>query len=268
MVTRLHISAPWTAPLSQPAWRELWRMFGDGIPLPIALDVPTGSRVISVSQQEHEQLAVHHQLVTHGYATWRGGTIQLTDPARAMLAVLARPSSEVDVRMEIRGMPVRVLAAAPRWGDVVRVVMRDSVVSMEKVNTSAAALAAVDTLPASPGTGRIQALTIPAAGLERAMAHYRGSPSIDVLTRNIGSAAGQVHELLRHEPTLRAKFGAAARNRAGRRTRATSTLVVHDSPAGRHVVSRQRNHVTINRADSAQLVVTLTRHLNAAAGHA
>jgi hypothetical protein len=133
------------------------------------------------------------------------------------------------------------------------------------VDTSAPERAAVETLPASPGDGRIRALTIQVSDLEQAIERYRSDRFIDTLARNIGRAAGDVHDLLRRDPTLKAKFGVAARDRSGRRARDPYALVVHDSTAGRHVVARRDTHVTIDRADTRQITTMLSQRLDAAA---
>jgi hypothetical protein len=261
---RLPFFAPWTAPISLPAWQELWRIFNGGTPIPIVLDLPVESGIaVSTAEREMELLDIHHKLIVGRYAEWAPGAVHLTRAARNMLNVLARPHREVDVRMEIRGEPVRVLVAAPPRGRVVRVIIRHSVVAMDVVDTVVPELAAVETLPPSPGPGRIHALAIPVADLERAIERYRSVRFTETLTGNIGRVTEQVHRLLWYDPALRAKFGIAARDRVGKRARDPFAVVVHDSPDGRHTVARRGDHITVDRAANGQLTRMLTDRLNA-----
>lgn len=264
-MTQLRNRAPWKLPLSVAGWRELWRMFNDHTPIPVVLDLPREEGVVLLSERERETPHTHRALISGGYAEWDGRKVQPTRAAEAMLRVLARPQREVDLRMEIRGEPVRVLAAAPLRGDVVRVVIRASLVSIESLATSSPELAAVDALPQPQGTGRIRALSIPVADLERAIAGHRSDQFIDTLARNIGRAAGEVYDLLRRDHILRAKFGVAARDHRGNRARDPFAVVVHDSTAGRHVLVRRDTHITIDRADNRQITAMLGQRIEAAA---
>jgi hypothetical protein len=259
-------AAPWKMPLSLPGWRELWRISSGRSPVPVVLDLPREEEIVPMARWAEELRQTHRTLVAGGYAEWAGATARPTRVARDMLRVLARPHREVDLRMEIRGEPVRVLAAAPLRGDVVRVSIHASLVSIESVATGAPELAAVDVLPQPLGTGRIRALSIPVADLERAIAGQRSNHFIDALVDNIGRAAGEVYDLLRRGHTLRAKFGVAARDRDGNRARDPFAVVVHDSTAGRHVLVRRDTHITIDRADNRQIMAMLGQRLDAAAG--
>ncbi|MFC4856813.1 ESX secretion-associated protein EspG [Actinophytocola glycyrrhizae] len=254
-------------PIALVAWQEMWRMYSSTIPMPVVLDLPRTDGVRSAADRNHEALGVHAALVASGYAVREGSGVRLSRDARAMLRVLARPSREVDLRMDIRGESVRALAAVPRSGDVVRVSIheyddiRRSAVVVESVRTSAPALAAVDLLPDSPGPGRIRALSVPLDQLERAIDGYRTDRFIDTLKAHIGSAAGDVQDLLRRGHTMRAKFGLAALNRDGRRARHPSAVMVHDSTAGRHVLAQRGEYLTIDRVNDHQVAAMLEQRL-------
>jgi EspG family len=267
-VVTMRTTAPWNGPITLSAWQELWRLFSDRSPMPVVLDLPRADGIPLRTAWEQEARNIHATLVAGGYATWTGETVRPSQDALTMLRVLARPHREIDLRMDIRGESVRVLAAAPLRGTVVRVTIhespdaRDSVVAVESVDTGAPELAAVELLPPSPGPGRIRARSVPADQLERAIDGYRSDRFIDALTTHIGRAAGEVHELLRHGHTMRAKFGIAARDAGGSRTRHPFALVVHDSIEGRHVLARRGTHITIDRADDRQITTMLGQRLS------
>jgi hypothetical protein len=101
--------------------------------------------------------------------------------------------------------------------------------------------------------------------LERALDGYRSDRFIDALTRNIGKSAGDVHNLLRRDHMMRAKFGVAALDPKGRRARHQSVLVVHDSAVGRHILARRGRHITIDRADDRLILQMLGERLSDAA---
>ena len=271
-MTKLRSSAPWHTPISLPVWQEMWRIFSDSIPMPIVLDIPRSDGVRYTAERDDERRHMHALLVTGGYAVHAGGTVRLSAQAQAMLRVLARPHREVDLRMDIRGESVRALVAVHRGGNVVRATIhessnaRDSVVVLESVSTGAPEYAAAELLPGSPGTGRIRALNIPVADLERAVDGFsRSDRFIDSLTKHIGKAAGDVHDLLRRDHTLRAKFGVAALDPKGSRARHPSVLVVHDSAEGRQVLARRGGHLTIDRVDDREITRMLAQRLADAA---
>jgi ESAT-6 protein secretion system EspG family protein len=267
-IFRAHSTAPWQTPLSLPAWQELWRMFSDRGPMPVVLDLPRSDGVLPRRESAEQVRRLRADLVAGGYAARAGESVRPSQDVQAMLRVLARPHREIDLRMNIRGESVRMLAAAPLRGNVVRVTIheapdvRDSVVAIESVETSAPELAAVELLPPSPGPGRIRARSIPVDQLERAIDGYRSHRFIDALTTHIGKAAGEVHELLRHGHTMRAKFGIAARDAKGSRVRHPFALVVHDSAQARHVLARRGAHITIDRADDRQIMTMLGQRLS------
>jgi ESAT-6 protein secretion system EspG family protein len=267
-ISRMRSTAPWKTPLSLPAWQELWRIFSDHGPMPVVLDLPRSDGILSRHESDEQVRHVHAALVAGEYAVRVGETVRPSREAQAMLRVLARPHREIDLRMNIRGESIRMLAATPLRGNVVRVTIheapdvRDSVVAIESVETSAPELAAVELLPPSPGHGRIRARPIPVDQLERAIDGYRSHRFIDALTTHIGKAAGEVHELLRHGHTMRAKFGIAARDARGNRVRHPFALVVHDSNQARHVLTRRGAHITIDRADDRQITTMLGQRLS------
>lgn len=236
--------------------------------MPVVLDLPRSDGIPSKCEWDEQVRVMHTTLVAGGYAVRVGETVRPSRDAQAMLRVLVRPHREIDLRMDIRGVSIRMLAAAPLRGNVVRATIheapdvRDSVVAIESVESSAPELAAVELLPPSPGPGRIRARAIPVDQLERAIDGYRSHQFIDTLTTHIGKAAGEVHELLRHGHTMRAKFGVAARDTNGSRVRHPFALVVHDSAQARHVLARRGTHITIDRADERQITTMLGQRLS------
>ena len=266
-IPRLQCTATWP-PIALAAWQEMWRMYSSAIPMPAVLDLPRCDGIRSMADRDRELRDIHAALVASGYAVDTERGVRLGKTAHAMLQVLARPSREVDLRMDIREVPVRAFAAAPRTGDVVRVRVdehedvRRSHVTVETVRTSTPVLAAVDLLPDSPGPGRFHALNIPVDQLERVIGEFRSDRFVNELRKYVGGVAADVHDLMvRRGHTMRAKFGLAALDRDGNRARHPSAVVVHDSIAGRHVLAQLDGHLTIDRVRGQQIVTMLEQRL-------
>ncbi|WP_229786696.1 ESX secretion-associated protein EspG [Actinokineospora fastidiosa] len=175
----------------------------------------------------------------------------------AMLAVLARPQSSVDVRVWGEGA-ARALAAIAD-GTAVLAVLAGTTLTLSAIDDGLPrhALSVLPRLPAGPG----RSVTLPSADLAAAAP----APDLAAALRARGVRADDATHLAEMIAPLTAQgqFGAAHRDRYGKRHRTPCTVSFFDTAAGRYLQLRTPNPdgehwTTVSPADHRALL----RHLD------
>lgn len=182
-----------------------------------------------------------------------------------LVRLLARPEHEIDGRLWFGAKvgSIRVLAAA-RGADAVLATLTTEGLTLREVAPSGLAREALSSLPpldAGPG----ESVTIPSRQLEAAARDVATPAEFEAALRANGVRdrdaellASMMMRLRRH-----GQFGAAARDRWGRRTRAQRVLSVFDTRAGRYLQTRSiaepdtEPWTTVSPADQRLLVSQL-----------
>ncbi|MFR9731078.1 ESX secretion-associated protein EspG [Saccharopolyspora sp. MS10] len=187
------------------------------------------------------------------------------DPAlERMLLLLARPLSEVDGRTWFE-RSVRVLAASGvpdgSGADAVLVVKDEDQLTLRPVSAAGLVREATSVLPPlSAGPGR--SVTVPSADLDAAADATGGDPEAlegELVRRGVRGDDAEVLTSMVREAGARGQFGAAVRDRLGRRVRAPRVVGFFDTPRGRYAQVRRNSPSgdswsTISPADSRRLV--------------
>lgn len=189
---------------------------------------------------------------------------ELTAEFTGMLTVLARARREVNARLALDkpskpGAEIRAIAAATGDSGVLAV-LKDDKVSFRWIFGSGLAREIVDLLPEHPaGTGT--SVSLPRAQID--VAAKRAGSSLygfaDDLVE-LGIAGEHARHLVRMiDGTFRrGQFGAAVRDREGRRHRAKHAVAFHDTKSGRYLMVDRRTSdgqlwTTITPATAASL---------------
>ena len=163
------------------------------------------------------------------------------DPELArMLRLLARPDREVDGRTWF-GHSVRVLAARSAKADAAVLVVKDEdCLTLRPAATTGLPREAVSVLPQLPA-GPGKSVTLRSADLDAAVAEAGQVRELGASLRRRGIRGEDAEVLPRmlREAQARGQFGAAARNRVNRRTRAAHVVGFFDTPRGRYVQLRR-----------------------------
>ncbi|SFS40924.1 ESX secretion-associated protein EspG [Saccharopolyspora flava] len=157
-----------------------------------------------------------------------------------MLRVIADPGREVDGRSWL-GRSVRVLAAADRDGDEAVLAIKDGdFLSFSPASAAGLPRAAISPLPELPaGPGR--SVSVPSRDLDDAAAEVGDQvEALPAALRRRGvraDDAGALAEMVAGA-AAQGQFGAAARDRSGRRGRAERVVGFFDTALGRYVQTR------------------------------
>jgi hypothetical protein len=188
-----------------------------------------------------------------------GRPVALDPRLEHLLGLLARPTQEVDARLWL-GRSLRVLTAAVGDAAVLAVLDGDHITLRE---ASAAGLPreAVGMLPAQPA-GPGHSVTVPSADLEAAAADAgESSRVLEAALSSRGMRRDDARMLagIVEGAHNRGQFGAAARDRWGRRQRPERVVSFFDNPRGRYVQLRRATAggapwSTVAPADSRRLV--------------
>ncbi|MFD0491156.1 ESX secretion-associated protein EspG [Saccharopolyspora spinosporotrichia] len=203
--------------------------------MPLVLKVPSPGRT-------HTERA---ELVE---SAWRspsrrglGGPTGIDGELERMLRTLARPRREVDGRLWL-GRSVRVLAAADDEHAVLAT-KEDDALALRPAAASGLPREAASALPQlGPGPGG--SVSVPSADLDAA-AEEAGADieRLQVGLRRRGVRPGDAEALtsMVGEVGARGQFGAAARDRWGRRRRGSHVVGFFDTPRGRYVQVRRES---------------------------
>src|SRR5262245_38032391 len=230
--------------------------------MPLVVKVPSPGKT-------HEERALLEARVWAGLEARGLGRAVDPDPdLEQILGVLAKPSREVDVRAYV-GRNARLLAASA--GDLAAVAeLSDDLVILRATAESSLPSAALSVLPSAPaGPGR--SVTLPTAEFEEAARNAGpnrdgfGAALLETTTLRPDDAEALV-EMIK-DVTHMGNFGAAARDRLGRRRRAERVVSFFDTEDGRYVQTRRPADdgtmwTTISPADMRKLVHHVTELLD------
>jgi hypothetical protein len=188
-----------------------------------------------------------------------GRPVALDPRLEHLLGLLSRPTCEVDGRIWL-GRSVRVLAAAVGDAAVLAVLDGDQI-TLREASPAGLPREAVGVLPAQPA-GPGHSVTMPSADLDAAAADAGDSAKVlEATLSNRGMRRDDARMLASMVDGAhnRGQFGAAARDRWGRRQRPERVIAFFDNPRGRYVQLRRATQggvpwSTIAPADSRRLV--------------
>jgi hypothetical protein len=182
-----------------------------------------------------------------------------------LVRLLARPEREVDGRLWFGSKvgSVRVLVAAS-GGDAVKATLTTEGMVLAEAAPSGLAREALSVLPAlAAGPG--ESVTVPSRRLEAAAANAGTPTEFETALRDQGVRDRDAALLAKMMMRLRrhGQFGAATRDRWGRRTRARRVVSVFDTRAGRYLQMRSTAELdaepwtTVSPADQRLLISQL-----------
>lgn len=246
--------------LSALEFDVLWEHLGLG-DMPLVVKVPSPGK----THEERALLAarVWADLESRGL----GRAVEVDPDIEEILGVLAKPQREVDVRAYV-GHNVRVLAASVGESAAVAELSDDRVTLRRTTGSSlpSAALAVLPPAPAGPG----RSVTLPTADFEeaaKAAARTREGFGNALLERGLRPDDAEVMIEMIKDVAHTGNFGAAARDRLGRRRRAERVVSFFDTEDGRYVQTRRPADdgtmwTTISPADLRKLTHHVTELLD------
>ncbi|MFD0199550.1 MULTISPECIES: ESX secretion-associated protein EspG [Saccharothrix] len=201
--------------------------------MPLVLKVPSPGKT-HAERAELEQ-RVWTELDRRGL----GRPVSLDPLLEDLLHLLNRPQQEVDGRLWLDGHSVRVLAAAKGQSGVLAVLSRDQLTlrpaSAEGLPREA--LSMLPSLPAGPG----HSVTLPSADLDAAAATSNTPDDLQqaLLSRGIRAEDARTLADMFRDAGNRGQFGAASRDKWGKRVRQDRVVSFFDTPQGRYIQLRQ-----------------------------
>lgn len=229
--------------------------------LPLVVKVPSPGKT-------HEERADIEARVWAGLeARGLGRPVEVNPDIEELLGVLAKPAREVDARAYV-GRNVRVLAAAA--GETAAVAeLSDGSVTLRRASATGLPAAALSVLPAlAAGPGR--SVTLRTADFEEAAGGAGGTregfAGALAATGLRGDDAEALAEMIKDVAHM-GNFGAAVRDRLGRRRRADRVVSFFDTEDGRYVQIRRPSDdgtlwTTISPADLRKLTHHVTELLD------
>ncbi|MDR6597123.1 ESX secretion-associated protein EspG [Saccharothrix longispora] len=218
--------------LSAEEFDVLWERLDLG-QMPLVVKVPSPGKT-------HAERADLERRAWDGIAArGLGGPRGLAPELDYLLRLLSRPEREVDGRVWI-GRSVRLLAAAN--GDHgVLATLTDSRLTLRHAAGSGLPAAVLGALPAHPA-GSGHSVTMPSADLEAAVKKSDGSPkSLENSLREHGVRQEDATTLVKMFTGLvhTGNFGAAARDKYGKRCRPDRVVAFFDTEDGRYLQQRR-----------------------------
>ncbi|WP_112264814.1 ESX secretion-associated protein EspG [Lentzea terrae] len=200
--------------------------------MPLVLKVPSPGKTREERREIEDQ--VWRQLGARGL----GGPRSLDPTLEDLLHVLNRPQQEIDARMWLAERSVRLLAAGKGQAGVLAVLDGGQLVlrPAEAGGLPREALTALPTAPAGEG----HSITLPSADLDAAAASASSPEELVAKLRGSlrGDDAQTLAEMVR-DATNRGQFGAAARDKWGKRVRPDRVVAFYDTPSGRYLQMRR-----------------------------
>lgn len=200
--------------------------------MPLVLKVPSPGKTREERRELEDQ--VWRQLGARGL----GGPRSLDPTLEDLLHVLNRPQQEIDGRIWL-GRSVRVLAAGKGQAGVLAVLDSGQLVlrPAEADGLPREALTALPTAPAGEG----HSITLPSADLDAAAASAATPEDLEAALRSRGLRADDAHTLAEmvRDASHRGQFGAAARDKWGKRVRPDRVVAFYDTPKGRYLQMRR-----------------------------
>ena len=190
-----------------------------------------------------------------------------------LLALLAHADRELDARLWV-GRSLRVLAAA-RGQSPAMAVLTDDQLELQPVSAEGMPRAVHNMLPQRPA-GPGHSVTLPSADLETAAKQSGNTPEgLERALRGLGvrqDDARTLAEMIKGAEQ-HGQFGAAARDRWGKRQRMERVVAFFDTPDGRYLQQQRSNHggaswSTISPADTRLMVHQIEQLLAEATSNA
>lgn len=246
--------------LSALEFDVLWEHLGLG-DMPLVVKVPSPGKT-------HEERALLEARVWSALESrGLGRAVEVDRDIEELLGVLAKPQREVDVRAYV-GRDVRALAASIGETGAVAELSGDQVTLRRTTESSlpSAALAVLPPAPAGPG----RSVTLPTADFEeaaRAAGRTREGFGAALLDRGLRPDDAEALVEMIKDVAHTGNFGAAARDRLGRRRRAERVVSFFDTEDGRYVQTRRPADdgtmwTTISPADLRKLTHHVTELLD------
>jgi hypothetical protein len=218
--------------LSTEEFDVLWEHLNLG-PMPLVIKVPSPGKTVR-ERRDLEQRA-WHAIEGRGL----GRPIALHPELDYLLRMFVRPEREVDARVWV-GKSIRVLAVANGDYGAVATLSEDRI-TLQRAAGSGLPTAVLGALPQHPaGTGH--SVTLPSADLEAAVKGSDGSPkSLENSLRGRGVRQEDATTLVKMFTGLvhTGNFGAAARDRYGKRCRPDRVVAFFDTEDGRYLQQRR-----------------------------
>jgi len=235
----------------------LWEHLGMEYPtMPLVLKVPSPGRT------DDERAAIVRRVWTGLEQRGLGGPVSVNPTLARLLPLLQRPDRELDGRLWLGG-DVRVLAAAS-GADAVLAILADGSLTLYGADATGLPRFALSMLPAAPaGPGR--SITLPTADFEAAAKEATKQAELSPALRSRGVRGDDADTLadMIGDMVARGQYGAAARDRWGRRVRTPRVISFFDTAAGRYLQVRREQDgaepwTTISPADSRRMRQHLT----------
>lgn len=209
----------------------LWEHLGLEV-MPLVLKVP------SPGKTTEERRAIEDQVWLQLGARGLGGPRSLDPTLEDLLHVLNRPQQEIDARMWLNERSLRVLAAGKGQAGVLAILDGTQLIlrPAEADGLPREALTALPTAPAGEG----HSITLPSADLDGAAASATTPEDLEAALSATLRAydAHTLAEMVR-DASNRGQFGAAARDKWGKRVRPDRVVAFYDTPKGRYLQMRR-----------------------------
>ncbi|MDX8142816.1 ESX secretion-associated protein EspG [Lentzea sp. BCCO 10_0061] len=209
----------------------LWEHLGLEM-MPLVLKVP------SPGKTTEERRAIEDRVWLQLGARGLGGPRSLDPTLEDLLHVLNRPQQEIDARMWLNERSLRVLAAGKGQAGVLAILDGTQLIlrPAEADGLPREALTALPTAPAGEG----HSITLPSADLDGAAASAATPEDLEAALSTT-LRAGDAHTLAEmvRDASNRGQFGAAARDKWGKRVRPDRVVAFYDTPKGRYLQMRR-----------------------------
>jgi ESX secretion-associated protein EspG len=228
------IGAQHTEPITISAleFDVLWEHLELG-PLPLVVRVPSPGKTYAERAQLEQRAWA--DLANRGL----GRQVDLHPELATMLHLLARPQREVDGRVYVDG-GARLLAAAVDESAAL-VLLRGNYLTLRRIEASGLPSAALEVLPPEkPGPG--QSVTLRTEDFEAAAKASEGKRDgfgAALQARGVRADDAKVLAEMIGDVTRTGNFGAAARDKLGRRRRADRVVSFFDTEEGRYMQVRR-----------------------------
>ncbi|SDC89144.1 ESX secretion-associated protein EspG [Actinokineospora iranica] len=219
--------------LSTLEFDVLWEHLGPGT-MPLVVKVPSPGKT-------YEERAQLEERVWAGLdARGLGRKVDIHPEIEHLFTLLARPDREVDGRLWT-GHPVRLLACSLGDNDGALAVLTGETITLRRTSPSGLASAAVGELPALPA-GPGQSVTLRTEDFEAAANAAQGTQKAfeaALLARGVRPDDALALTEMITDVRGTGNFGAAARDRLGRRQRADRVVSYFDTDQGRYLQIRR-----------------------------
>ncbi|MGZ3142367.1 ESX secretion-associated protein EspG [Lentzea chajnantorensis] len=201
--------------------------------MPLVLKVPSPGKTREERRVLEDQ--VWRQLGARGL----GGPRSLDPTLEDLLHVLNRPQREIDARLWLHERSVRLLAAGKGQAGVLAVLDGGQLL-LRPAEADGLPREALTVLPSAPA-GEGHSITLPSADLDAAASSAASPEDLEAELRSRGLRADDAHALadMVRDATHRGQFGAAARDKWGKRVRPDRVVSFYDTPQGRYLQMRR-----------------------------